>query len=97
MMQRKSPKTDKRPRRLYKYRAFSNLMLEMLVEDRLFFADPSTFNDPLDSRPSLDTDLAAPELERIRSIWLLAPTIWEIFGERQVSPICWPHTFLNLR
>lgn len=65
MMQGKSPKTDKRPRRLYKYRAFSNLTLEMLVEDRLFFADPSTFNDPLDSRPSLNTDLAVPELERI--------------------------------
>jgi hypothetical protein len=53
------------PRRLYKYRAFSNLTLNMLVADNLFFADPSTFNDPLDTRPAVKTDLSEDELERI--------------------------------
>jgi hypothetical protein len=55
------------PARLYKYRAFNNLTLELLVEDNLFFADPSTFNDPLDTRPCLKTDLGAQELEHILS------------------------------
>jgi hypothetical protein len=55
------------PARLYKYRAFSNLTLELLVDDNLFFADPSTFNDPLDTRPTLETDLGAQELESILS------------------------------
>jgi hypothetical protein len=56
---------DKIPKRFYKYRAFSNLTLDILVADNLFFADPSTFNDPLDTRPSLETDLGAQDLERV--------------------------------
>ncbi len=55
------------PDRLYKYRAFSNRTLEMLVEDSIHFADPSTFNDPLDSKPALETDLPATQLEQILS------------------------------
>jgi hypothetical protein len=52
------------PRRLFKYRAFNNLTLDMIVADHLFYADPSTFNDPLDTRPSLNIDLPASDLER---------------------------------
>jgi hypothetical protein len=52
------------PERLYKYRKFNDRTLEMLVVDRLYFADPSTFNDPLDTKPSLRADLTVPELER---------------------------------
>ncbi|MDX3971627.1 MAG: DUF2971 domain-containing protein [Bradyrhizobium sp.] len=52
------------PRRLFKYRAFTNLTLDMIIADRLYYADPSTFNDPLDTRPSLNTDLPATDLER---------------------------------
>jgi hypothetical protein len=55
----------KRPERVYKYRGFSHLSLEMLVEDRLYFADPSTFNDPLDTKPRLDPDIDAAALERV--------------------------------
>ncbi len=51
------------PRRLYKYRAFSSLTLDLLVSDHVYYADPSTFNDPLDTRPSLKIDLAVAELE----------------------------------
>lgn len=51
------------PKRLYKYRSFSNLTLGMLVEDTIFFADPTTFNDPLDTKPTLDTDIANAALE----------------------------------
>ncbi|WP_374344405.1 hypothetical protein [Phenylobacterium sp.] len=37
---------EDRPKRVYKYRAFSHHSLDMLVEDRLYFADPSTFRPP---------------------------------------------------
>jgi len=52
------------PKRLFKYRAFNNLTLDNIIADNLFYADPSTFNDPLDSRPSLNADLPAADLER---------------------------------
>jgi hypothetical protein len=54
-----------RPERVYKYRAFSHHTLDMLVEDRLYLADPSTFNDPLDTKPRLDPDIGNPALERV--------------------------------
>lgn len=54
-----------RPNRVYKYRAFSHYTLDMLVEDRLHFADPSTFNDPLDTKPTLDPDIDNSALERV--------------------------------
>jgi hypothetical protein len=37
----------------------------MLVEDTIFFADPTTFNDPLDTKPTLDADTPNAELEVI--------------------------------
>ena len=54
-----------KPKRLYKYRSFSDLTLGMLVEDMVFFADPTTFNDPLDTRPTLDTDIPNAALGEI--------------------------------
>jgi len=54
---------QKVPRRLYKYRAFTPLSLELLLADQVFFADPSTFNDPLDTRPRLEADLDNAELQ----------------------------------
>ncbi|NOJ43862.1 hypothetical protein [Bradyrhizobium australiense] len=36
----------------------------MIIADNLFYADPSTFNDPFDARPSLNTNLPATDLER---------------------------------
>lgn len=53
------------PHRLYKYRRFSALTLGMIVEDTIFFADPTTFNDPLDTKPTLDTDIPSAALEVI--------------------------------
>lgn len=60
-------KEKKVPNRLFKYRPFDSRTLDMLVSDDLFFADPSTFNDPLDSHPSLEIDLEVPNLEKILS------------------------------
>ncbi len=53
------------PRRLYKYRDLTARTLDMVVGDKLHFADPSTFNDPLDTRPSLEDDVDERELGRI--------------------------------
>jgi hypothetical protein len=53
------------PKRLFKYLAFSNRALDLLVGDNLYFADPSTFNDPLDTRPCLYPDLGSEELEAV--------------------------------
>ena len=53
---------EKLPERLYKYREFNAQTLEMIVSDDLYYADPNTFNDPMDSRPSLDADLEEDEL-----------------------------------
>lgn len=61
---------DKRlPTRLYKYRDLTARNLYMIVGDQLHFADPSTFNDPLDTRPSLDNDVGVGELGKI--LWML--------------------------
>ena len=54
---------DKIPQRLYKYRGFSHETLGMLVEDVVYFADPANFNDPLDTKPTLNIDLENGELE----------------------------------
>lgn len=54
-----------RPKYVYKYCAFSEKSLQVLILDQLWFADPSSFNDPLDSQPHLETDLPVTELERI--------------------------------
>ena len=53
------------PERLYKYRHFDDLTLESLVLDMVFFADPSKFNDPLDTRPSLEVDIGEENLARM--------------------------------
>jgi len=51
------------PKRLYKYRSFSDLTLGALVDDTVYYADPATFNDPLDTKPVLNTDIDAEALE----------------------------------
>ncbi|MGK2895501.1 DUF2971 domain-containing protein [Klebsiella michiganensis] len=45
------------PSRLYKYKSFSIDSLDLLVSDSLYFADPTTFNDPLDCNPSVLNDI----------------------------------------
>ena len=53
------------PNGLYKYRAFSGRTLDMLVSDKLYFADPSTFNDPLDARAYVEIDVEEDVLARV--------------------------------
>ena len=58
-------KKDKIPDRLFKYRQFNNQTLDMVISDQIFFADPITFNDPLDTKPSLKVDIDSGPLESI--------------------------------
>lgn len=53
---------NKTPERLFKYCSLTARTLGMIVADNLFFADPRTFNDPLDTRPSLEYDVNPGEL-----------------------------------
>ena len=64
------------PKRLYRYREFCARTLDMLVKDDLHFSDPATFNDPLDTQPSLAIDVDDDELKGI---------VWNLAKERSVS------------
>lgn len=48
---------------LYKFRTFNNLTLDSLCNDELYFALPSTFNDPFDCNPTLEGDLTIDQLK----------------------------------
>jgi hypothetical protein len=84
------------PTRLYKYRSFSNRTLDALIADQLFFADPSDFNDPLDTKPVLSTDLDADALadilrrlveERVRAEMSAAAKAIKYRGPKTLSHI----------
>lgn len=66
------------PRRLYKYREFSNRTLSMLIDDIVYFADPTTFNDPLDTKPALAADIDNPALQAILARLIEGRTIAEM-------------------
>ena len=58
------------PKRLYKYRDLTARTSDMVVGDKLNFADPSTFNDPLDTRLSVEADVGNAELTMRREFAL---------------------------
>lgn len=51
------------PATLYKYRQFSIRTLDALCHDRMYFAHPGTFNDPLDCSPSIECDSSLEEMQ----------------------------------
>lgn len=53
------------PTKLYKYRPFHVNTLRAITEAEVYFAPPSTFNDPLDCDPTLDVDIGRVYLERL--------------------------------
>ena len=59
------PNSEGVPERLYKYRNFDSHALDTLVEDDIYFADPRSFNDPLDTKPTLSTDVGVEILQEI--------------------------------
>lgn len=53
------------PTSLFKYLGFSDKLLEQLCYDKVYFADPASFNDPLDCLPVVEADLSPTELESL--------------------------------
>ena len=56
------------PTTYYRYRCFSTNTLDSLCHDRLYFAHPGTFNDPLDCDPTIECDSSLDELRHLLSI-----------------------------
>lgn len=50
---------------VYRYRSFSPLTIDGLCRDKLYFAAPYTFNDPLDCKPTLEVDSTLDELRKL--------------------------------
>lgn len=58
------------PTHLYKYKSFSVDSLDLIISDKLYFANPNSFNDPLDCNPSIkdnihDVDVLKDILKRL--------------------------------
>lgn len=53
------------PNKLYKYRAYNVNTLRLLTHEKVYYADPISFNDPLDCNPTIqigtDTDMTSLE------------------------------------
>lgn len=82
------------PNTFYRYRSFNEATLDLLCRDSLYFANPSTFNDPLDCKPTLEPDSTLEDLrallahlvkQRVRSEILESLTQARIRGERAKS------------
>jgi hypothetical protein len=53
------------PEKIYRYRSFSGLTVDTLCHDQLFFANPRSFNDPMDCQPTVESDSDNTELKAI--------------------------------
>lgn len=53
------------PKKVYRYRNFGELTMNALCLDELYFAAPSTFNDPMDCQPTVIADTNKSELKAI--------------------------------
>jgi len=55
----------KLPKKVYRYQCFSKWTLQALVHDKLYFSDPSSFNDPFDCKPTVRSDADRDILRKI--------------------------------
>jgi hypothetical protein len=55
------------PEKVYRYRNFSELTIDSLCLDKQYFANPNSFNDPMDCRPTIESDSNNDELSAILS------------------------------
>lgn len=56
---------SKLPGRQYKYRAFNVNTLRLLSEAEVYYANPVSFNDPLDCSPTIQIDTDRASLEKL--------------------------------
>lgn len=87
---------NKRLKRFYKYRDFDSRTLSMLIEDTVYFADPTTFNDPLDTKPRLNTDLDGDALEGILSRLIEVRTTAELSAAAKTISYRGPKTIEHI-
>lgn len=84
------------PKRLYKYRTFNESTLSVLVDDVLYFADPTTFNDPLDVSPNVDPDLSVGELEDMLAVLVDQRVSGELSGAATTLSYRGPRTIEHI-
>jgi Protein of unknown function (DUF2971) len=58
-------------RRVFKYVSFSEHVLSQLVMDQVFYANPASFNDPLDCQPVVTADLDVHQLKELVAAMVL--------------------------
>jgi hypothetical protein len=44
------------PKKVYRYQGFSPMTIASLCHDKLYFVNPAEFNDPLDCKPTVESD-----------------------------------------
>jgi len=57
--------SSNQPKKVYRYQLFSDLSVDALCHDQLYFANPTSFNDPLDCQPSVESDSNKAKLRLI--------------------------------
>lgn len=72
------------PKRLYKYRAFNVNTLRLLSEAEVYYADPTSFNDPLDSRPTIQIDADRIALENLL-YQMLARSVSKEYAQKEIG------------
>jgi hypothetical protein len=72
---------NKEPSTFYKYSEFDTKTLESLCNDSLYFANPGTFNDPLDCNPTVVCDSDLEQLRELLSMLIRR----HVFEEMQES------------
>ncbi|BET09460.1 DUF2971 domain-containing protein [Pandoraea sputorum] len=79
------------PEMLHKYRAITPQSIATVVSDTVYFADPASFNDPLDCKPVIENDLPLDDLasvltklieERLRAEFQAAARLISYSGEK---------------
>lgn len=78
------------PKTLYKYRAFNVNTLRMLTEAEVYYADPTEFNDPLDSSPSIQIDTDTASLEDLLNRMLI-----QVSGEQNALRVLREHRYMT--
>jgi hypothetical protein len=59
------------PEKIYRYRGFSEYTVDNLCTDQLYFANPISFNDPMDCQPTIESDSNNVELRGLLSEFII--------------------------
>ena len=51
--------------KLFKYRSYSEFLIQEICGSEIYFSDPRCFNDPLDCSPTVINDLSQEQLENL--------------------------------